>query len=56
MNGSINSLDSNQKTDHAPAGSCSTESCGTGVCSPCLLIWGGLGIYLLVITLVEVFR
>lgn len=40
-----------ETTNDGTAETCTTNSCGTGLCSPCLLIWGGLAIYVLVTTL-----
>ncbi|MEZ6064341.1 MAG: hypothetical protein R3B90_01220 [Planctomycetaceae bacterium] len=43
-------------TDASPRGdveSCSTGTCSTGVCSPCLYIWGGLALFLVVQLILE---
>jgi len=35
---------------------CGTNTCSTGVCSPCVAIWGLVALYFLVTTLLEYFR
>ena len=34
---------------------CRTNTCSTGVCSPCVLIWGLVALYFIVTTLLEYF-
>lgn len=35
---------------------CRTNTCSTGVCSPCVVIWGLVALYLLVTTLLDYFQ
>lgn len=35
---------------------CRTSACSSGICSPCVIIWGLVALFFLVTTLLEYFR
>ena len=51
----VTSKNSPISADQEPT-SCGTNTCSSGVCSPCLVIWGLAGLYFLVTILVEYFQ
>jgi hypothetical protein len=36
--------------------SCGTNTCSSGICSPCLVIWGLVALYFVLSTLLEYFQ
>lgn len=41
--------------EHQPT-TCDSNTCSTGVCSPCIIVWGLVALYLIVTALLEYFR
>lgn len=49
------SKDSSPSNDRGPT-SCGTNTCSSGICSPCLVIWGLVALYFVLSTLLEYFQ